>query len=626
MSIVLGGYCGKIARTFSRNSGIVVEFAGDVPHTNFKKIVLPANSEEIAKTNEGRVTIEGHLDHEWLHVYFAGEDEAKGLKTVPDYLRENKEDKRYRLITNAVDDVRIERNAPYVGVQENLRRSNENLLKKLKAKLNESISEGEPVNPVGLIVTGLIGEGMEEDCSWLPNETREALSKMSDEIEMMRGAKTSVDVHEATVAILKKLEEQEEEQEDDQSSESDEGDSEDSKSGKSESDEEQQGEGKSSGENSDNDEGDKGDGEAGGDETEECGGEGDLEDSESDDKESESSSKTIVLDPTADLPEDLLREKLEGDIKVLSKDIQADPERRKHVAPPEIEAQDSVLIPNLASFSEYNAFRDRIDVRSSTLRNRLVTALFARRACRIQGDKEAGRLENRVLPLVRFGHRSIYTERVKGDDLSTAVAMLIDYSGSMGRGAKSKIDLACQAAHQLGKAFDSLKLSFGIFAWTNIYQYGRSSKYDPYYNRFEPYRYYKVKGFRERFKKIAPRLAWISQEGGCDNDDGGALRWAASQLAKIQADRHILMVLSDGLPASDCHDYSVLVGDLHSAIEEIEGVGIEVIAIGIKSDHVRKYYRYSAVVYNLSELSAEVVNQLKAAMIDRAPQKKRARR
>jgi cobalamin biosynthesis protein CobT len=685
----LTGYCAKIASTFARKAGVSVRFEGKVAKTNGKTIWLPANAEEIVKTEAGRAKIDGLLDHEWLHIFFDGKDKNAGRKSVAQFTAEST-DSRHRLLNNVWDDVRIERCAPYEGVRQNLNKMNVQTIADMN--VSEAMTEESFMN----FAKGLILRARGVDTSMLHDRVNSRLDAMSEVIALGANAETSDDVNAASIATLEALKDwakddaKDENDESDSDTDSDEsGDDEsdsdsdsdsedtdklgDAKDGNNdetadendensdESDDTTDADGPSdpgfddddsdddsntdsdsgSADDSDSDDdtdesNDSGSGDDNGDENDE-GNDGDTSNSDSTPTHDNNNDGAAEGDePDApdfgsdeDLPEDIMKDEVENDIEEMAGEAQSDPRRRRHLASPSVAARDKVVeIDVTASSATVTKFKNSMKGKASALKNKLVQAIFARRASRSEGDKESGRLDNRALASVKLGNRRVYSQRVEGDDTTTAVTLLIDCSGSMTnsrRGGESKMSMAAKSAYKLGEALDSIGIDFSVFGWSNPHSYSYRSE-DTFFNRTAPFWFIKVKDFGEKFKRVTDRFATLASYEGENNDDGGAVRWAAKNLLGRKADRHVLIVLSDGRPASNAHDMSLLTEDLHVAVREVTEAGIDLIGIGIQDSSVERFYPRNVVVNDLDQLPAGVMKQLRSAMMDRKGKGRRARR
>ena len=91
---------------------------------------------------------------------------------------------------------------------------------------------------------------------------------------------------------------------------------------------------------------------------------------------------------------------------------------------------------------------------------------------------------------------------------------------------------------------------------------------------------------------------------GHENPDGEALAWAAARLGARKARRRLLLVLSDGYPATGDGDPAVLRTDLLARVQAVQEQGIEIVGIGILDDAVEAFYPNAVVVRKLHELPA----------------------
>jgi cobalamin biosynthesis protein CobT len=731
------GYCGKIARAFGRKAGVEVRFEGLGAKTNGKDlIILPANSEEVAKTPEGKQVIDGLLDHEWLHIYFDGVDKRAGRASAMDRAMAS-QDARYRMLMNIFDDIRIEERAPYEGVRQNLHGMNVDTIGDLRRQA--SSREENFVNLGKAIILSVRGETVD----YFHPGVLARLAALAPVLKDALAAETSDDVHDLSVATMKALkafedaakqeaaeqaaqekteQEKVEQEKQDQLGQSPEG----TQEGDREEGEPEDGEGEPAdgSENTPSDEGEDsedngpsdGDAAEDGEESDEDGEGGGVQDPGFDDDDAE----TDTLDGSGsegDVDEDADGEGNEsgdgegaegdadgegtagetgegsdesgvdgdtsgdaGDNDVKSGDGDADgdsdgfdgdftqgdslggegetnpeptePERaddnpefgegeqitedmtgeaakedlgdmaqaaqkmnRRHIADPRVLKQDSERTVETASDREVKQFSKKLKGVAGALKNKLVTALLAKRANFTQGDKDRGRLDNRALASVKTGNTRVFNERVMGDSTNVAVTLLVDCSYSM-NGARMR--MAAEAAQVFGEALNPLNVKFNIWGFQTMdssYQLWNGYSETPY-NRISPYRFLKVKGFSERWATGAKRIPNLpSMCDGC-NDDGGALRWAARKLLAQDADRHILIVLSDGRPNDPrAPELALLRNDLNLAIEEITHCGVEVIGLGIEAKHVRDYYPTCDVVTDLAQLPASVMRLLKDSLL-----------
>jgi cobalamin biosynthesis protein CobT len=104
---------------------------------------------------------------------------------------------------------------------------------------------------------------------------------------------------------------------------------------------------------------------------------------------------------------------------------------------------------------------------------------------------------------------------------------------------------------------------------------------------------------------------------GNENPDGEALAWAATRLADHAAERRILMVFSDGYPATGDGDPLVLRSDLRQRVASIQKTGIELVGVGVLTDAVEAFYPHNVVVSRLAELPSTVFSVLSSMLLKR---------
>jgi cobalamin biosynthesis protein CobT len=197
--------------------------------------------------------------------------------------------------------------------------------------------------------------------------------------------------------------------------------------------------------------------------------------------------------------------------------------------------------------------------------------------------------------------------------------LLIDRSGSM---AGRKIELARLCAAALGDALTQLGFDCEVLGYSSI----ESAQMKLLYER------QRAAGVDlRRYNRLVERLdlqiykrfgsAELSGLTGIDcgheNPDGEALAWAATRLADHAAERRILMVFSDGYPATGDGDPLVLRSDLRQRVAAIQKTGIELVGVGVLTDAVEAFYPHNVVVSRLAELPSTVFSVLSSMLLKR---------
>jgi nitric oxide reductase activation protein len=166
-------------------------------------------------------------------------------------------------------------------------------------------------------------------------------------------------------------------------------------------------------------------------------------------------------------------------------------------------------------------------------------------------------------PRILMSHRT--------NDRSIAVMVLLDLSESLndevpGTG-RSRLALSQEAVALLSWAIDRLGDPFAVAGFHS--------------NTRHDVRYQHIKGFTEPWGD-APKARLAAMQGQCSTRMGAALRHAAHYLGAQQADKKLLLVLTDGRPSDvDVTDEQALVGDTRQAVQELSQQGLHTHCISL---------------------------------------------
>ncbi|WP_374957022.1 hypothetical protein [Paraburkholderia sp. BL25I1N1] len=205
-----------------------------------------------------------------------------------------------------------------------------------------------------------------------------------------------------------------------------------------------------------------------------------------------------------------------------------------------------------------------------------------------------------------------------GPGRDAAICVLIDRSGSM---AGRKIELARLCAAALGDALTQLGFASEVLGYSSIEDAGMREYYQHWlaggnspsgFNRFVERLDLQV--YKRFDSDNLSGLACI--ECGHENPDGEALAWAAARLLDRRAHRHILIVLSDGYPATGDGNAAILRSDLQARVDDLRGRGVELIGVGILADAVEAFYPASSVVEHLEDLPGTAFAMLSRTLLD----------
>ena len=271
--------------------------------------------------------------------------------------------------------------------------------------------------------------------------------------------------------------------------------------------------------------------------------------------------------------------------------------------------------------ARWHRLRSAARAQTEPLKLRLERALKVDEQTRWKREQERGELDRMSLArlVTSPGYRTPFRVRRAAPGRDAAVGLLIDCSGSM---AGRKIELARLCAAALCDALTQLGFACEVLGYSSIEDAAMRAHYQRWidagrdtfgYNRFVErldLRVYK------RFDSDNPSgLACI--ECGHENPDGEALSWAAERLLARRARRRILMVLSDGYPATGDGNPAILRTDLRARVDALRERRVELIGVGILDDAVETFYPVSSVVEHLHELPGAAFSVLSDTLLDR---------
>ncbi len=214
---------------------------------------------------------------------------------------------------------------------------------------------------------------------------------------------------------------------------------------------------------------------------------------------------------------------------------------------------------------------------------------------RIDRQKKTGKIDKRDLYKIPGGDTEVFYKKSNQSSFKgTAVTLLVDMSGSMASG--HKYITAAAAAIALGSALQAIGVRLKVKGFTDssdsalpeilVKDWHEVSDPDTLAGRFASYR---------------RRLA--------SNSDGEHILLAFKELQLQKEVRKILIVISDGQPATpwpgDAATYTKAV------IQRIEKTDIEIYGIGVKNRDIDRFYSESCCIEDVSSLPVKLLDVIK---------------
>ena len=647
----------NVASALSDKYNIKIMFKGGECYTDGKLIVLPSLPEKVpSKLIE---LIRGYLDHEVAHIIFSDFDIFdKILK------EEEKTKKPLKFITNAVEDVRIEREMAkvYRGCKLNLQMMNSYVTEKMKVKYDKEIAEKgsvedvDPIFRVMLFFIHICHAGWDspfvEEYAF---DIRPLLEHLEPEIEATVDLKNTKDAMRLAQTILEKIEtftlpdpielpemgmvpdlteggdsigtpiavvsrEHDAPESPSTTGSPDDSGKPEEKEAKEEKEEKASGKKSEEKEEKPKEKGTK----ASGDKPEKkpekkpasaASGKDKPEAKPSGDAPDEEPIKDEAADLKLKKEKDELKEKIKkalssgverelptaaGDIKTSSKSLKG-----YRVYSTE---RDTFSPHSKGGIENYQEITDEFSSMVNTLRSRMARILLSKKRSRWIGNRKKGLLNpSQLHQVISKTSESVYRMRIEGIKMNTAVSILVDQSGSMGSG---KTEVAKRTTAILAETLNAIGITFEIMGFSGDRHLFSTSTRRSEWGRTGSLEIYYFKTFEESFGR--PQKERISgMVAHSENYDGESVRFAANRLLARKEKKKILFVLSDGIPAARGADNTTLRKHLTTVVKELERIpDLSLFGFGINTDAPAKFYRNHILVKNIAKLPETLISAL----------------
>lgn len=193
-------------------------------------------------------------------------------------------------------------------------------------------------------------------------------------------------------------------------------------------------------------------------------------------------------------------------------------------------------------------------------------------------------------------NQKIFRKKVESTILDSSVLVLVDGSGSMGG---DKFTCAARTAILLNSSIASLGMPVEII--------GFSERTVPIHAVY--------KAFNEMptAEEIANRFSDFADQHMGSNSDGESILWALPRLLAQPTTKKIMIVLSDGQPASNGGDAMTFT---QKVVKEIERNGnVDIYGIGIQSNEVKSIYKNHYVIKRPEEIETAVFSIIKHRLL-----------
>ena len=249
------------------------------------------------------------------------------------------------------------------------------------------------------------------------------------------------------------------------------------------------------------------------------------------------------------------------------------------------------VIPAEANKDGFNQARQEISTQIAMLSSYTEDALKAMSRVAYQRNLERGKIDHRKLVgLSKSLTKKVFYKAKDGIDLNVAVTVMIDESGSIGYMCYQLRSLAIA----FSEVFTRLGIKFEVLGFTTEHGYFRGVEVPSGITRTTPMVIYEHKTFDEPYQIAKYKLGSIDSYN-C-NIDGESLLLAFKRIKVQRTSRHVIFVLSDGMPNQGYNSAS-LYRHLSDSVKFVRNNGVEVYGFGIGTDEPEKFYGKDNFVY-----------------------------
>lgn len=230
---------------------------------------------------------------------------------------------------------------------------------------------------------------------------------------------------------------------------------------------------------------------------------------------------------------------------------------------------------------------------SSRIRQKMLGLVQANQRKDTLLTRSGKRFDAARLHSVVNGNTRIFTKEIEHRMPNTSVQLLVDLSSSMqylSHGGKKKSTVAQEAALALALA---LKPIAGVKC--NV-TYFRGDDQNPLIDVLES---------NQSVNLVANNFFSTSEKGGTPLTEG--LWFSANRLLKQKEDKKILFVITDGEPSNDVSTRHVM--------KLIYQTDIRVVAIGIKTNAVNRFFKEAVVIQDINDLQNSLFESMRQSLL-----------
>lgn len=289
---------------------------------------------------------------------------------------------------------------------------------------------------------------------------------------------------------------------------------------------------------------------------------------------------------------------------------------------------DSLSDPN--NLPMYQKLKSEIGSKTAVMKRKLERALLTASEADYVSGMRSGKLDVRRRGInIMQGRENVYRKKVDGQEVDTAVTILVDASGSMGG---NSMYLASQVCVALAECLERTPVEIEILAFRGDHPHGlvddkiiqkvqeitravsnardQGDKRAGLFHRASPVMMFELKRFDQSLRDAVTSLGAMPAIADGGTPDGDAILKAASRLMQNKRKKKIMMVLTDGSPGYSCingrpTDFTKMAINYCT-----KKLGINMVGVGIYTDHVQHLYKNWSAIHDIGDLDKAVIDNI----------------
>lgn len=269
---------------------------------------------------------------------------------------------------------------------------------------------------------------------------------------------------------------------------------------------------------------------------------------------------------------------------------------------------------------EYQTFLRSVNAMVGTMKNKMARNLLSTTQSRWEGEKTRGKIDpKRLHQIATGGSNRVFRQRLEAPNFDTAVLLMVDHSGSMNG---TKLNLAAQTAVVFGEILNQLNIPFSVVGFSTVDSgyVGAARRHRADESALKTFTRWgdlwlgEYKSFEEPWQFAAPAVLSMKQQSRHNTLDGETVTIGTKILLNRPEKRKVLFWLNDGEPCPNQCDNG------HAAIQHTTDCAaesqkhVELFAIGIGTEAVKRYYKNWVCVRQLSDLPSVCLGKLDALL------------